>query len=127
MAGRFFENPMGEPAMPSTTDGLINLKALRPPDDLTRAQRLVSRPRDLLGSSRSSVPATNVYPFVNATRNDRLGDRETARVVRIWWERWRERRRFARALPWLADEVLEDYGLTREQVRRLCRRPFWRA
>jgi len=30
-------------------------------------------------------------------------------------------------LPWLADEVLKDYGLTREQARWLCGRPFWRA
>jgi uncharacterized protein YjiS (DUF1127 family) len=48
-------------------------------------------------------------------------------ILHIWWMRWRERRRFARVLPWLADEVLEDYGLTREQARRLCRRPFWRG
>jgi uncharacterized protein YjiS (DUF1127 family) len=48
-------------------------------------------------------------------------------ILHIWWMRWRERRRFARVLPWLADEVLEDYGLTREQARWLCRRPFWRG
>lgn len=46
-------------------------------------------------------------------------------ILLVWWTRWRERRRFARVLPWLADEVLEDYGLTRDEARRLCRRPFW--
>ncbi|MGC2782003.1 MAG: hypothetical protein WA418_40865 [Bradyrhizobium sp.] len=44
-------------------------------------------------------------------------------MLRFWWER----RRFARELPWIADEVLEDCGLTSDEARRLCRRPFWRA
>ncbi|ABQ36130.1 hypothetical protein BBta_4064 [Bradyrhizobium sp. BTAi1] len=48
-------------------------------------------------------------------------------LLRLWWKRWRERHRFARELPWIADEVLADYGLTRDEARRLCRRPFWRA
>ncbi|WP_244425531.1 DUF1127 domain-containing protein [Bradyrhizobium sp. STM 3843] len=68
-----------------------------------------------------------IYPFVRAARDDGHVHRETVSILRIWWERWRERRRFARELPWMADEVLEDYGLTREDARRLCRRPFWRA
>lgn len=46
-----------------------------------------------------------------------------ASLLRFWWER----RRFARELPWIADEVLEDCGLTSDEARRLCRRPFWRA
>ncbi|WP_456775665.1 DUF1127 domain-containing protein [Bradyrhizobium sp. USDA 4369] len=56
-----------------------------------------------------------------------LADPKPAPLLRLWWERWCERRRFAHELPWIADEVLEDYGLTRDQARRLCRRPFWRA
>jgi uncharacterized protein YjiS (DUF1127 family) len=123
----------GEPAMPSTTDDrrIKDIKALRPPDDVTRARDLVSEPHDLLKSSRPSVsekPAAKVYLFVkSAAHNGGRAHRKAAPIVRLWWSRWLDRRRFARALPLLADEVLEDYGLTREEARRLCRRPFWRV
>jgi len=117
--------------MLSTTDDLRikDIKQLRRPDEVRRAPDLVSPPHDRSGSLRPSVakPAANVYPFVKAAQDDGRADREPAWIVRVWWERWLERRWFARALPLLADEVLEDYGLTREEARRLCRRPFWRA
>jgi uncharacterized protein YjiS (DUF1127 family) len=119
--------------MLSTMDDLRikDIERLRPPDQVTRDRDLVSSPHDLLGSSRPSIPvkpAANVYPFVKAAaRSDGRAHRKAVLVVRVWRERWLERRRFARALPLLADEVLEDYGLTREEARRLCRRPFWRA
>ncbi|MGJ4939351.1 DUF1127 domain-containing protein [Bradyrhizobium sp. HKCCYLS1011] len=115
--------------MKRTTDKL-RIKQLRPSDDVTRVRDLVNPPRDRPRSSRSSrpaKPAAIIYPFVSAARDDDRVHRETVSILRIWWERWRERRRFGRELPWMADEVLEDYGLTREQARRLCRRPFWRA
>ena len=67
--------------------------------------------------------ATNVYAFVKPAHIDKRPARTAATLV----SRWLERRRFARALPWMADEVLEDYGLTREDALRICRRPFWRA
>ena len=71
--------------------------------------------------------ATNDNAFVKLA-HDRSGcGREAGSLLRIWWARSRERRAFARELPLLADEVLEDYGLTREEARRLCRRPFWRG
>jgi uncharacterized protein YjiS (DUF1127 family) len=117
--------------MLSTTDDRIkNIGDFRPPDDGGRARDLVSRPHDPLGSSSgpsvSAKRTAKIYPFVKAAAHDHdHTHREPTWIVRIWWERWLERRRFARALPWLADEVLEDYGLTREEARRLCRRPFW--
>jgi uncharacterized protein YjiS (DUF1127 family) len=117
--------------MLSTTDDLRikDIKRLRPPDEVRRAPDLTSLPHDRSGSLRPSVtkPAANVYPFVKAADSGGRVHREAAWIVRVWWERWLERRWFARALPLLADEVLEDYGLTREEARRLCRRPFWRA
>jgi uncharacterized protein YjiS (DUF1127 family) len=126
------QNSIGEPAMLSTTDDLRirNIKQLRPPDRVTRSHGLVRPAHDLMGSSRpsaSTMSSTNVYPFVKAAHADGRTDRETGWIVRVWWERWLERRWFARVLPLLADEVLEDYGLTREGARRICRRPFWRA
>ncbi|WP_316205409.1 MULTISPECIES: DUF1127 domain-containing protein [unclassified Bradyrhizobium] len=118
--------------MPSTTDDLRirNIKERPPLPHLMRAQRLASQPRDLPRLSRppvSATPGANVYPFVKTVSKPDRAPRETKSVVRVWWERWLERRRFARQLPWMADEVLKDYGLTREQARWLCRRPFWRA
>ena len=116
--------------MLSTTDDLIkDISEPRPPDEVRRAPDLVSSPHDRPGSSRPSAakPAANVYPFVKAAHNPGRVHREAAWDVRIWWTRWLERRRFARALSLLADEVLDDYGLTRDEARRLCRRPFWRA
>ena len=117
--------------MLSTTDEfrIGNIEQLRPPD-MVRARNLIGLPQ---GDSRSSTAATsaksaaNVYPFAKPAHEAGPVLRAPGWIVRIWWERWLERRWFARALPWLADEVLEDYGLTREQARRLCRRPFWLA
>lgn len=102
---------------------------MRRPDTM-RARGLISLPQDLLGSSTAAAPAesaANVYPLAKPAQNAGPVHRAQGWIVRVWWERWLERRWFARALPWLADEVPEDYGLTREQARWLCRRRFWRA
>jgi uncharacterized protein YjiS (DUF1127 family) len=78
----------------------------------------------------ASVPAklaANVNAFVKSAHKDESTGQAAASMLRIWWSRWLERHRFSRALPGMADEVLADYGLTREEARKLCRRPFWRA
>ncbi|MGJ4969971.1 DUF1127 domain-containing protein [Bradyrhizobium sp. HKCCYLRH1073] len=74
----------------------------------------------------SPKPGANVYYLVPPAPESRAEPTQTS-MLRLWWSRWYERRRFARELPWMADEVLEDYGLTRKEARRLCRRPFWQA
>jgi uncharacterized protein YjiS (DUF1127 family) len=71
--------------------------------------------------------ATNLNDFVKSPHNERGCSRKISLPLRVWWGRWRERRSFARGLPGIADEVLEDFGLTRDEARKLCRRPFWRA
>jgi uncharacterized protein YjiS (DUF1127 family) len=125
------QNAMGKPTMLSTTNDLRigNIEQLRPPD-MERARNMIGLPQGDPGSSTaatSAKSAANVYPFAKPARNAGPARRALGWIVQVWWERWLERRWFARALPWLADEVLEDYGLTREQARRLCRRPFWLA
>ncbi len=117
--------------MLSTTDDLHirNIERLHPPD-VMGARNPIGAPQDHEGSpgpSASVKPAANVYPFVKAAHHDGGAHRGPVWTIRVWWERWLERRWFARVLPLLADEVLEDYGLTREEARRLCRRPFWLA
>ncbi|EPC01246.1 hypothetical protein L861_11775 [Litchfieldella anticariensis FP35 = DSM 16096] len=45
-----------------------------------------------------------------------------------WWarlSRWRRLRHERRQLRELSDEMLRDIGLTREDVERESRRPFW--
>lgn len=72
--------------------------------------------------------AANDNAFVKYAHDRRLDRGHDVRArLGLWKQRWLERRRFARELPWMADEVLVDYGLTREQARQLCRRPFWRV
>ncbi|GLH75553.1 hypothetical protein SSBR45G_04610 [Bradyrhizobium sp. SSBR45G] len=115
--------------MPSTTDdpslSAIKASAFR---DVSRSAKLFARRRDLSSSHPvSSEPGANVYYLARPAPHRIHGGSKPASLLRLWWERWRERRRFARELPWMADESLEDYGLTREEARRLCRRPFWRA
>ena len=115
--------------MPSTTDdpsvSAIEARMLR---DAPRSPGLSECGRDRSSSHPiSPKPVANVYYLAPPTHDrSRVGPKPVS-LLRLWWERWRERRRFARDLPWLADEVLEDYGLTREEVRQLCRRPFWQA
>ncbi|MNL82195.1 hypothetical protein D3C87_2095210 [compost metagenome] len=48
-------------------------------------------------------------------------------ILGLWWLRYRERQRMQRDLPTFTDEVLEDFGLTREQAAEQAKRPFWRA
>ncbi len=45
------------------------------------------------------------------------------RVVLVWHERTRQRR----ALASLDDHLLRDIGLSRAEVVREARKPFWRA
>ncbi|MGJ5078410.1 DUF1127 domain-containing protein [Bradyrhizobium sp. HKCCYLS3013] len=115
--------------MPSTTDeqsvSAIGTRGLR---GVAHAPRIFERGRD--HSARRPAPpkpGANVY-YLPQSITERGGVApESKSLLRLWWARWRERRSFARELPWLADEVLEDYGLTRDEARRSCRRPFWRA
>jgi uncharacterized protein YjiS (DUF1127 family) len=114
----------GEPGMPNTTHDLRikNVRQLRLPDRVTRMQD-VRRQADDRRTSTSAGPIGNVHHLVKA----RSAAPTSVGILQVWWARWLERRRFARALPLLADEVLEDYGLNRREARRLCRRPFWLA
>ncbi|EJJ28324.1 DUF1127 domain-containing protein [Rhizobium sp. CF142] len=48
-------------------------------------------------------------------------------TLRLWCERWTERRLFARELDTLPDETLRDFGMTREIAYQHSHRPFWRA
>lgn len=116
--------------MPRTTDNLRikDIIELRAADGARRSRDLIAS-RDRAKARRFSGPASStaiIHPFRRAA-SDEDSHLEPASRLCVWWQRWLERRRFARELPWMADEVLEDYGLTREQARRLCRRPFWRA
>ncbi|WP_257164839.1 DUF1127 domain-containing protein [Bradyrhizobium sp. SRS-191] len=113
--------------MPSTTNdpsvstiGAGGLRHVLPPSALS-GQRHPSSP----GHSISS--GANVYYLAAPSPAQDRTDSEPVSLLRLWWTRWHERRRFARELPWMADEVLADYGVTRAQARQMCRRPFWRA
>ncbi|MGY3452761.1 DUF1127 domain-containing protein [Bradyrhizobium sp. USDA 4353] len=113
--------------MPSTTDeqslSAIGTRALR---DGARSHRLIG-PRRERTSGHPILPGANVYYLSTPSPDQSRSEPKRMSLLRLWWARWRERRSFARELPWLADEVLEDYGLTRDEARRICRRPFWRA
>ncbi|MGJ5008412.1 DUF1127 domain-containing protein [Bradyrhizobium oligotrophicum] len=117
--------------MPSTTDdpSVSAIEARTPLHYVLHFQELDGRRRGPSARQATSAKPEDKIYYLPRPAQDRSGAPPTKPVsmLRSWWERWRERRRFARALPWLADEVLEDYGLTREEARRLCRRPFWRA
>ena len=45
-----------------------------------------------------------------------------------WWERfyrWRQLRRERDSLRHLSDDMLKDIGISRDDVQRESRRPFW--
>ncbi|MGJ5093682.1 DUF1127 domain-containing protein [Bradyrhizobium oligotrophicum] len=115
--------------MPSTTDeqsvSAIGARGLR---GVAHAPRIFERGRDHAARLPASPNlAANVYYLPQPIVGHGSSGPVPKSVLRLWLARLRERRRFARELPWLADEVLEDYGMTRDEARRLCRRPFWRA
>lgn len=115
--------------MPSTKDD-SNVSAIEAHEarDASRSPGLFERRRDSSSSHPiSPKPGAKIYYLARPAPDQSCAEPEPVSLLRLWWERWRERRRFARALPWMTDEVLEDYGLTRDEARRLCRRPFWRA
>ncbi|WP_035645187.1 DUF1127 domain-containing protein [Bradyrhizobium sp. ORS 285] len=114
--------------MPSTTDDpSLSVTETRGLRGVAHAPRIFERGRDHSARRPASPkPGANVYYLPHAAAEPGGAEPESKSLLRLWWARWRERRRFARELPWLADEVLEDYGLTRDEARRLCRRPFWR-
>ena len=49
------------------------------------------------------------------------------RLLATWWHRWQERRQMAQDLPSFTDEVLQDFGLSRDKAKDLVNKPFWRA
>ncbi|MGJ4893831.1 DUF1127 domain-containing protein [Bradyrhizobium oligotrophicum] len=115
--------------MPSTTDDprviAIEERMLR---GASRSPGLCALGRDPLSRHPISPrPGAKIYYLAPPAPHQSCADLKPASLLRLWWERWRERRRFARELPRIADEVLRDYGLTRDEARRLCRRPPWRA
>ncbi|NPU63950.1 DUF1127 domain-containing protein [Bradyrhizobium sp. 83012] len=115
--------------MQSTTDdpslSAIGTRGFR---GVAHGPRIFERGRDRSARRPASPkPGGNVYYLSHVVADPARAEPESKSLLRLWWARWRERRRFARELPWLADEVLEDYGLTRDEARRLCRRPLWRA
>ncbi|CCE03273.1 DUF1127 domain-containing protein [Bradyrhizobium sp. STM 3809] len=115
--------------MPSTTDD-PNLSAIAPRTlrDVARLPELFAERRDPSAQHRlQSETGANIYYLRRPTGVQAEANPAPASLLLLSWQRWRERRRFARELPWLADEVLQDYGLTRDEAQRLCRRPFWRA
>ncbi|MGJ5181051.1 DUF1127 domain-containing protein [Bradyrhizobium oligotrophicum] len=116
--------------MPSTKDdpsiSAIEAHELR---DALGAPGLSARGRDRSARHHPipPKPGATIHYLARPALDQGCAAPKPASLLRLWWARWRERRRFARELPWIADEVLEDYGLTRDEARRLCRRPFWRA
>lgn len=57
-----------------------------------------------------------------ADRMERDGETLGARI-RLWHERWQNRRRLAEMEP----HLLDDIGITREQALAEARKPFWKA
>lgn len=65
-------------------------------------------------------------------RTQQLGQEPSPGVggsTKITWrlkmQRWRQLRRERYALRELSDSALKDIGLSREQVQREARKPFW--
>ncbi|WP_315779981.1 MULTISPECIES: DUF1127 domain-containing protein [unclassified Bradyrhizobium] len=116
--------------MPSTTDDprVSAIEERTPLHHVLRFQELDERRRGPSASHPiSPKPGAEIYYLARPAPDQSCAELQPVSLLRLWWKRWRERGRFARELPWIADEVLQDYGLTRDEARRLCRRPFWRA
>jgi len=114
--------------MPSTDDPSVSAIEARVLRDASRSQGLFGHRRDSSSTHPTALNlSANVYYLARPAADRGCAEPKPVSLLRLWWERWRERRRFAWELPGIADEVLEDYGLTREEARRLCRRPFWCA
>lgn len=47
-------------------------------------------------------------------------------TLRLWRDRFTERRQMLRELDAFTDEMLEDLGMTRKQAKAVARTPFWR-
>lgn len=52
-------------------------------------------------------------------------ERPSSVTWRTKFSRWRQLRRERYALRYLSDDMLKDIGLSREDVQRESRRPFW--
>lgn len=48
-------------------------------------------------------------------------------TLAIWWSRHQERKQLARELIHFSAEVLEDFGMTREDAEKEIHKPFWRV
>ena len=48
-------------------------------------------------------------------------------TLHLWWDRAKERRQMAKELRAFPDEVLQDFGMTRDQAHALVNKPFWLA
>jgi uncharacterized protein YjiS (DUF1127 family) len=65
-----------------------------------------------------------VWAFQGVLRAARLADKAVASVVAgvlTWQERARDRHRMAS----LSDAMLRDIGISRADLERECRKPFW--
>ncbi len=50
-----------------------------------------------------------------------------SQTLELWWLRYRERQAMRSDLPTFPPEVLEDFGLTREEAEKQSKLPFWKA
>jgi uncharacterized protein YjiS (DUF1127 family) len=88
------------------------------------------RSQTTLGPLRAAQRPTTL-PFAvplhadHTKRSARALLRRLARLIRVWRERVRSRRRL-RALSHLDDHLLHDIGLTREALLSEAAKPFWR-
>ncbi|WP_432757160.1 DUF1127 domain-containing protein [Consotaella aegiceratis] len=83
-----------------------------------------------------SSTRTSFRTAVSGTSRPDEGQRADARCFDgqgLWWRiegfpvrLWIARRRQRQSLADLTEDQLDDIGLTRTDVRRECRKPFWR-
>ncbi len=66
-------------------------------------------------------------PLVAEQQRDAMAQKifSALQIVKVWICVWSQRTRQRRALRWLDDRLLDDIGLTREQVRHEASKPFW--
>jgi uncharacterized protein YjiS (DUF1127 family) len=50
----------------------------------------------------------------------------STRILRLWWQRWHQRRIARLLAEEISDDLLRDTGLTRQQLRDSADRPFWK-